>query len=63
MKNPRENWPYRFRLLVKADKTIHLQRTLSGWLHGQKFPGVRVKLDVNPYYFCRGLSGCRVVRL
>jgi len=42
---------FRFRLLVKADKTIHLQRTLSGWLTGKKFTGVRIKLDVNPYYF------------
>ena len=42
---------YRYRLLVKADKTIHLQRTLAGWLADKKFPGVRIKLDVNPYYF------------
>ncbi len=42
---------YRYRLLVKADKTIHLQRTLAGWLGDKKFSGVRIKLDVNPYYF------------
>ena len=42
---------YRYRLLVKADKTIHLQRTLAGWLADKKFSGVRIKLDVNPYYF------------
>lgn len=42
---------YRFRLLVKTDKSIHLQRTLGGWIAQQKFPGVRIKLDVNPYYF------------
>lgn len=42
---------YRYRLLVKAEKTIHLQRTLSAWMRDKKFPGVRVKLDVNPYYF------------
>ena len=42
---------YRYRLLVKAAPGIHLQRTLRGWLSDQKFKGVRVKVDVNPYYF------------
>ena len=42
---------YRFRLLVKAERGIHLQKTLRNWLAGQKFSGVRIKLDVNPYYF------------
>ncbi len=42
---------YRYRILVKAEKGIHLQRTLRNWLKDQKFSGVRVKLDVNPYYF------------
>ncbi|MDX2095602.1 MAG: primosomal protein N' [Alphaproteobacteria bacterium] len=42
---------YRYRLLVKAEKTIRLQATLRHWLTGQKFPGVRIKVDVNPYYF------------
>lgn len=42
---------YRYRLLVKAAPGIHLQRTLKPWLHGQKFKGVRIKIDVNPYYF------------
>ena len=42
---------YRYRLLVKAGSGIHLQRTLKGWLAGQKFSGVRIKVDVNPYYF------------
>ncbi len=42
---------YRYRLLVKAQPGIHLQRTLRAWLAGQKFKGVRVKVDVNPYYF------------
>lgn len=42
---------YRYRLLVKATAGIHLQRTLRGWLSGQKFSGVRIKVDVNPYYF------------
>jgi primosomal protein N' (replication factor Y) len=42
---------FRYRLLVKATDGIHLQRTLRGWISGQKFKGVRVKVDVNPYYF------------
>ena len=42
---------FRYRLLVKAKPGIHLQRTLRNWLDGQKFSGVRVKIDVNPYYF------------
>lgn len=42
---------YRYRLLIKADKGIALQATLKQWLQGQKFSGVRIKLDVNPYYF------------
>ena len=41
----------RYRLLVKAKAGIHLQRTLKGWLKDQKFSGVRIKVDVNPYYF------------
>jgi primosomal protein N' (replication factor Y) len=42
---------YRYRILLKAEKGIHLQKTLRNWLNGKKFSGVRVKLDVNPYYF------------
>lgn len=42
---------YRYRLLVKAERGINLQATLKAWLTGRKFPGVRLKLDVNPYYF------------
>ncbi len=42
---------FRYRLLVKARDGIHLQRTLKGWLATQKFSGVRIKVDVNPYYF------------
>ena len=42
---------FRYRILVKAKSGIHLQRTLKNWLEGQKFSGVRIKIDVNPYYF------------
>jgi hypothetical protein len=36
---------------MKADRTIGLQTTLRQWLKDQKFSGVRIKIDVNPYYF------------
>lgn len=42
---------YRYRLLVKAQPGISLQRTLKAWLGDAKFKGVRIKVDVNPYYF------------
>lgn len=42
---------YRYRLLIKAKPGIALQKTLRAWLSGKKFSGVRVKMDVNPYYF------------
>lgn len=42
---------YRYRLLVKVQPGLHLQRTLKAWLGDAKFKGVRVKIDVNPYYF------------
>ncbi len=42
---------YRYRLLVKAQPGISLQRTLRAWLADAKFKGVRIKIDVNPYYF------------
>ncbi len=42
---------YRYRLLVKAQPGISMQRTLRAWLGDAKFKGVRIKIDVNPYYF------------
>jgi len=42
---------FRYRLLVKIQPGLHPQRTLRAWLQDQKFKGVRVKVDVNPYYF------------
>jgi primosomal protein N' (replication factor Y) len=42
---------YRYRLLVKAAPGLHLQKTLRAWLQGRQFKGVRLKIDVNPYYF------------
>lgn len=42
---------YRYRLLVKATRQVNLQQTLNDWLKDAEFPRVRVKVDVNPYYF------------
>lgn len=42
---------YRYRLLVKADKQVSLQKTLAQWLANAQFKRVRLKVDVNPYYF------------
>jgi primosomal protein N' (replication factor Y) len=42
---------YRYRLLVKAGRTLNLQKTLRAWLQHARFAGVRVKLDINPYDF------------
>ncbi len=42
---------YRYRLLVKATRQLNLQQTLAEWLKDAEFPRVRVKVDVNPYYF------------
>lgn len=43
---------YRYRLLVKTTRGVHLQQLLSGWLAEVKPPRrVRVKMDVNPYSF------------
>lgn len=43
---------HRHRLLVKADRTVHLQDILRRWLATVKpAAGVRVKVDVDPYSF------------
>lgn len=52
---------YRYRLLVKAQRGIHLQKTLREWLapflglphegRAAPFKNVRIKIDVNPYEF------------
>ena len=42
---------YRYRLLIKASRDLNLQKTLREWLKRQRFKGVRVKLDMNPYDF------------
>ncbi|MCB1783872.1 MAG: primosomal protein N' [Alphaproteobacteria bacterium] len=43
---------YRYRLLVRADKRIHLQKVVAGWIAGVKVPStVRVAVDIDPQSF------------
>ena len=43
---------YRYRLLVKAGKTINVQKLLADWLmHAGPKGGVRVSIDIDPYSF------------
>lgn len=43
---------YRYRLLIRADKTINIQKTLRHWLANTPLPNsVAVKVDIDPYGF------------
>ncbi|PCK00482.1 MAG: primosomal protein N' [Zetaproteobacteria bacterium] len=43
---------YRYRLLVRADKAINIQKTVAHWVHGVKTPStVRVYIDIDPQSF------------
>lgn len=43
---------FRRRLLIQADKTINIQKTVAGWLAGTKIPStVRVQVDIDPQSF------------
>ncbi|MDB5492008.1 MAG: primosomal protein [Micavibrio sp.] len=43
---------FRKRLLVQADKTINLQKTIEGWMSVVKVPStVRVQIDIDPQSF------------
>ncbi len=43
---------YRFRILVRTDRHIHLQKMLRQWLAAVKLPSaVRLKVDIDPYHF------------
>ncbi len=43
---------YRYRLLVRADKAINVQKTVSEWVNGIKVPStVRVYIDIDPQSF------------
>ena len=43
---------FRYRLLVKAARTVNLQAYIRRWLSGTPQPGgVRIKVDIDPYSF------------
>jgi len=43
---------YRYRILIKAERSFALQSWLAHWLHGRKTPAsIRIKIDVDPYNF------------
>ena len=43
---------YRHRLLLKAQRSVNVQRVVRDWLAGLKLPSaVRVNVDVDPYSF------------
>ncbi len=43
---------YRYRLLINARRSAHLQDVLRGWLGPLRFPSaVRVAIDIDPYSF------------
>ncbi len=43
---------YRYRLLVRADKGVDVQKTVAQWVNGIKVPStVRVYIDVDPQSF------------
>ena len=42
----------RYRLLVRADKAINIQKTISHWISQHKIPSsVRVYIDIDPQSF------------
>ena len=43
---------FRYRLLVRADKSINVQKTVEAWMDGVKVPStVRVYIDIDPQSF------------
>jgi primosomal protein N' (replication factor Y) (superfamily II helicase) len=43
---------YRYRLLVIANKTLNVQKTISHWLQHVKHPSTtRIQIDIDPYNF------------
>lgn len=43
---------YRFRLLVRAQKSIHIQKTIRHWVGSVKIPStIRVQIDIDPQSF------------
>jgi primosomal protein N' (replication factor Y) len=43
---------YRYRILIKAGRSFHMQQFLNNWLHTKKIPSsLKLKVDVEPYSF------------
>lgn len=43
---------YRYRFLINARRNVELQKIIMEWLAAQQFaPGVRVRVDIDPYSF------------
>lgn len=43
---------YRYRLLLKTDRTVKIQDVVRQWLQKVKIPAkVRVAVDIDPYSF------------
>lgn len=43
---------YRWRFLIKADKSVHVQKVIDDWVRGVKQPSnVKLKIDIDPQSF------------
>ena len=43
---------YRYRLLLKSPRNIHMQKLIRGWMKGLRYSGgLKVKIDIDPYSF------------
>jgi primosomal protein N' (replication factor Y) len=43
---------YRYRLLVRADKNVNIQKAIGGWIGGTKTPStIKVAVDIDPQSF------------
>ncbi len=43
---------HRYRILVKAERSLHIQKLLGEWMAGMKHPSsLRIKIDIDPYSF------------
>ena len=43
---------YRYKFLVKADKTINIQKFIENWISDIKKPNsIRLLIDIDPYNF------------
>ena len=43
---------YRYRLLIKANRNVNIQKMLDNWLANVKIPStIKLKVDIDPYSF------------